>query len=89
MNKQFNCVLVAAAVLVLGGCSKVTKQNYDKIEMGMTRPDVEMILGNDANCEQQIGTYSCLWGDPDGKYIKINFIGGRAVVFTHQGLDEK
>ncbi len=88
MKSSIGYVGLAFAVVYLVGCSKITRQNYDKIEMGMPRSDVEMVLGKPTNCEKVIGTYSCIWGDPDSKYIKINFIGGRASVFTHQGLDD-
>jgi hypothetical protein len=39
-------VVFAVVALVASGCqSKVTKANYDKIEVGMTLQEVEKILG--------------------------------------------
>ena len=79
--------LVTTAVLCLSGCSKLTKVNYDKIEMGMVKPDVEIVLGPADYCDQSFGTYTCIWGDREGQYIEIKFIAGRASVFSYEGLD--
>ncbi|WP_278383183.1 outer membrane protein assembly factor BamE domain-containing protein, partial [Alteromonas mediterranea] len=38
--------LIALGALALTGCSKLTKENYDKLEMGMTQDEVESILGS-------------------------------------------
>lgn len=87
MKKSLMFISLIVAFLMLQGCSKLTKVNYDKIEMGMVKSDVEMVLGKADQCEEMIGTYSCVWGDLEGKHIKINFIGGRAAVFSHEGLE--
>lgn len=87
-KKITSSLAIAAVVIALQGCSKVTKANYERIEMGMIKSDVEMVLGEPTECESVIGTYSCIWGEPDGKHIKINFIGNRAAVFSHKGLEE-
>lgn len=76
----------ALAVLLLAGCSKVTQENYDKIEMGMSKVEVEGILGGADHCEQAMGTESCVWGN-DKKQIKVGFAGDNAVLFTSKGLN--
>ncbi|WJG07664.1 DUF3862 domain-containing protein [Aliiglaciecola sp. LCG003] len=80
------CIAIVGLLMTVQACSKLTKSNYDKIEMGMIRSDVEMVLGKPEQCEQVVGTFSCVWGDQDGTYIKINFIADRAAVFKHKGL---
>ncbi|MBW3140123.1 outer membrane protein assembly factor BamE [Ferrimonas balearica] len=75
----------ALAVLLLAGCSKLTQENYDKIEMGMSKTEVEAILGGADKCEQAMGTESCVWGNDD-KQIKVGFAGDNAVLFTSKGL---
>ena len=80
------CMAIMVLLIAAQACSKVTKSNYDKVEMGMVKSDVEMVLGKPNQCEQVVGTYSCVWGDLEGTHIKINFIADRAAVFTHQGL---
>lgn len=86
----FRAVLFASvtvAVILLSGCSKLTKVNYDKIEMGMVKSDIEIVLGPADSCDRLFGTFTCIWGDSDGKYIEIRFIAGRASVFSHDGLE--
>lgn len=78
--------MLCLAGVLLQGCSKVTLANYDRVEMGMIKSDVEMILGDPDQCEAVIGTYSCIWGQPDDKYIKVSYIAHRAAVITQGGL---
>ena len=80
-------VLVTTATLLLSGCTKLTKVNYDKIEMGMVKSDIEIVLGPADSCDKLFGTYTCIWGDPKGRHIEIRFIAGRASVFSHDGLE--
>ena len=80
-------VLLATLILLLSGCSKLTKANYEKIEMGMVKSDIEIVLGPADWCDKLYGTFTCIWGDPDGQHIEIKFILGRASVFSHDGLE--
>ncbi|MDO6692515.1 DUF3862 domain-containing protein [Aliiglaciecola sp. 3_MG-2023] len=80
-------IMFSSISILLVGCSKVTLENYDRVEMGMVKSDVEMILGKADNCEEVIGTYSCIWGNEEEKYIKVSFIMDRAAIITKKGLD--
>ncbi|MFA3790295.1 DUF3862 domain-containing protein [Aliiglaciecola sp. SL4] len=80
-------IMFSGISILLAGCSKVTLENYDRVEMGMIKSDVEMILGKADNCEAVIGTHSCIWGNEEEKYIKVSFIMDRAAVITKKGLD--
>ncbi len=75
------------SILNLSGCTKLTKANYDKIEMGMVKSDIEILLGTADSCDKYFGTYTCIWGKEEGRHIKISFIAGRASVFSHDGLE--
>ena len=57
--------------LALTACSKLTKENYDKLEMGMSQDEVEAILGSADNCGKTMGTMACTWGNEDSKHVKI------------------
>lgn len=83
----FKGLSIAALVLLLPACSKVTMANYDRVEMGMIKSDVELILGKPDQCEAVIGTHTCVWGDQGSKHIKVNFIADRAAIITQEGLD--
>lgn len=72
--------------LLLTGCSKLNKENYDKLEMGMSLQEIEAVLGSHDNCSSALGTQSCLWGKENGTYIKVSFVAGAAVTFSSEGL---
>ena len=62
------------SILALAGCSMVSKENYDKIGIGMSYEDVVEGLGKPDTCEEPVlKTKSCMWGSTD-KQIKIKFV---------------
>lgn len=76
---------LAATSLFLTACSKVTQENYDKVEPGMSRAQVESVLGKATNCSQALGAASCIWGD-DNKYIKVKFVADTAALVSSNGI---
>ena len=78
--------MLAAAVLLLVGCSKLTKENYELLEMGMSQEEVQAVIGAPDNCSETLGTKSCIWGSEEGKNITITFIGDNATTFSNDGL---
>jgi len=79
-------VLIAlTAVSLVVGCSKINKENYDKIQMGMTYDEVEAILGTPDEAKDVIGTKSCVWGKAP-QTIRIKFIGDKVVFHSAEGL---
>ena len=48
------CVLLAA-------CSKINQQNYSKLSAGMTKAEVEQLLGSPTDCSGALGVSSCTW----------------------------
>ncbi len=62
------------SILALASCSKVSKENYDKIKIGMSYENVVEVLGKPDTCEEPVlKTKSCMWGS-SGKQIKIKFV---------------
>jgi hypothetical protein len=79
-------VLVALiAVALVVGCSKINKENYDKIQMGMTYDEVEALLGTPDEAKDVMGTKSCVWGKAP-QTISIKFIGDKVVFHSAEGL---
>ena len=76
-------VLMAVALVV--GCSKINKDNYDKIEVGMTYDEVVAILGTPDEVTDAIGTKSCVWGKAP-QTISIKFVGDKVVFHSAEGL---
>lgn len=89
-SKVLTCVLlIAFMAVVVTGCSKVTKANYDKIENGMSRADVEAILGK--GTESKGGGVGDLTGtvvkwEKGDKSITVTFANDKVVGKTESGL---
>jgi len=79
-------ITLLAVVFALSACSKLTKENYEKLEMGMSQDDVSAVLGSADNCSKTMGAESCIWGTEEAKHVKIVFMGNKAVTFSYDGL---
>jgi hypothetical protein len=87
MSKKMKLFLLSllTTLFFTAGCSKVTKENYDKLEMGMEYSEVTTLLGNPHSCTESIGVKSCTWGN-ETKNIKVNFLGDQILVISSTGL---
>ena len=87
MSRWLKLFLLAlfATLLFTVGCSRITKENYDKLEVGMEYSEVSALLGNPNSCTESIGIKSCVWGS-ETKNIKVNFLSDQIVVFSSTGL---
>jgi hypothetical protein len=79
-------VIAVLMCVRLPGCgSKVTQENFDKIQTGMSRDDVKAILGDPTESSGiSVGAISgdtWVW-TKDGATIAVQFIGGK--VFAKQ-----
>lgn len=83
MKKRY--LIITALVLLLSGCSNVTKENYDKIKSGMTYDEVVKILGKPEGCSETLGISNCEWKDDDAK-ISITFISNQVTISVANGL---
>ena len=83
------CFTAASCILILGfllgGCSKITQANYDKIETGMTYQEVVDILGAPDEMQDVMGAKNCVWGK-EPNVINIKFIGDKVVFHSAKGL---
>ena len=78
-------ILVAVALLVSAGCSKVTQENYDKISLGMGYDEVVTILGKPDVSEDTMGAKNCVWGK-DPKSITVKFVADKVAFYSSKGL---
>jgi len=86
MDRKIKVFLLALLItLFFGGCSKITKENYDKLEMGMEYKEVTALLGNPDSCSDSLNVKSCIWGS-ETKNIKVNFLSDKVVVFSGTGV---
>jgi hypothetical protein len=97
MRKSRTWIVVAMMVVPLlalaCGCSKVSKANYDKVEVGMTTSQVEAILGKGTEKAGAGGAIGSLagsgkivtWGD-ENKSITVTFANDKVVAKAEKGL---
>lgn len=75
MIKFVMLAICVFSILAFAGCSKVNRENYDKIKIGMSYEEVIGVIGKPDTCEEHIlKTKSCMWGSSD-KQIEIKFVG--------------
>ncbi|PAY02846.1 DUF3862 domain-containing protein [Pseudoalteromonas sp. HM-SA03] len=79
-------LLTAAALLTLAGCSKINLENYNKIEVGMDKTEVENILGSADKCEEKTLHTNCIWGSED-KHIKVTLLSDKVTLYSKKGLE--
>jgi len=72
------CVLLAA-------CNKINQENYSHIKAGMTKAEVEKLLGGPTDCSGALGMSSCTWGDKNS-FISVQYAGEKVVMYSGQGL---
>jgi len=78
-------IMIFAMLFALTACSKLTRENYDKIKVGMELAEVENIIGTADACDEALGTKSCTWGNKE-KNIKIKFVADKVVLPSANGL---
>ena len=83
MVKQWTFLVILA--IILAGCSKLNKANYDKLNVGMGYEEVVKILGKPDSCADSLVAKSCIWGD-DRKNITVNFIGDKVILYLSKNI---
>ena len=86
---RIGATVILVSALLVGCGSRVTQENFDKIQAGMSREDVTAILGKPTDSSgASIGTISgdsWVW-KKDGTVITIQFVGGKVLAkqFGHK-----
>jgi hypothetical protein len=83
---------VIAAVLLLAACSKITQENFGRIQDGMSEQEVHAALGPPTSSSSvQIlgvsGTHS-LWEGGDA-VISVRFVNGKVATKSYRKSDAK
>jgi hypothetical protein len=84
MNLKKSIALVAL-LIGLSGCSKLTAENYEKLQTGMSIAEVNAILGSPQSCDEALGFRSCQWGDEKSN-VTARFIAGKLVLFAAKNI---
>lgn len=77
-------VLLSVCVF-LAACSKINQENYSKLKSGMTKAQVEQLLGAPTECSGALGMSSCTWGD-EKRFISIQYAADQVLLYSGQGL---
>ena len=77
--------MTSFALLSLIACSKVNKENYDKLKIGMGYDEVVFLLGEPDQCETLLAFKSCTWGKGD-KTITLRLAADQVLLFESKGL---
>lgn len=85
MKALMRMLLVLLCILFVTGCSKVTRENYSKIKMGMAMDEVVAVIGEPDSCNGALGAKKCIWGD-ETKNITITFVGDHVTLPSMKGL---
>lgn len=78
-------VAVLADCLLLAACNKVNQDNYAQLKPGMSKDQVESLLGSPAECAGALGMSSCTWGD-EQRFISVQYAGDKVMLFSGKGL---
>jgi hypothetical protein len=76
------CTILLLALL---GCSKLTLENYNKIEPGMRYDEVTQLIGPPTRCDDVMGLRSCSWGD-EKRSISVSFAAGKVLLYSSSNL---
>lgn len=84
--KRLPTLLATLALgLTLAACSKLTPENYAKIQIGMDYPAVTDILGKPDRCSDIAGFKSCQWGT-EQRGVTIRFVGEKVVLHSAENI---
>lgn len=78
-------VALLAGCLLLAACSKINQDNYTQLKPGMSKVDVENLLGKPTECAGALGMSSCTWGD-EQRFISVQYAGDQVLLFSGKGL---
>ena len=77
--------LLLLVTIATVSCSKLTRENYDKVKVGMDYSEVINIIGDPEKCDSLLNAKNCLWGD-ESKSIEIKFVADKVVFTSSNGL---
>ena len=78
-------VTAILALTLFTGCSKLTKENYDQIKVGMPYDDVIGLIGKPENCSETLGMKNCTWKSGQKK-ASIAFLGDKVTLYSSENL---
>ena len=91
-SKLIRSLILSSSLFLLIACSKISQDNYQKIQPNMTMQEVIAILGEPTHTENisiaGISGASAVWQDSNGE-IAIQFLNDRVTVKTFRKESDK
>lgn len=78
-------LIIAGIVLNVAACSRVTRENYRKLQVGMEYAQVTQILGEPSRCDSVLTVKTCDWGKKE-RMITIQFVADKVVFYSSKGM---
>ena len=78
-------IVAVIFVLIVAGCTKLTMENYNKLEGGMTYNEVVNIIGSPDKCSDLMGMRNCVWGN-EKRSATVTFAGDRVLFFSANNM---
>jgi hypothetical protein len=82
---KIRMMILLVLVCMLFGCSKLTADNYAKIQTGIAYSEVVRILGKPDSSSEALFVKNCVWGN-EQKNITVNFVGDKAILSTSRNI---
>jgi len=82
---KIRSVVAMGLLLAMLGCSKLTLENYSKINVGMQYDEVSRLIGPPDECDDVMGVRNCLWGD-ETRSVNVSFVAGKVLLFSSSNL---
>jgi hypothetical protein len=82
---SMKALIALVAVFIFAGCSKLTTENYAKVQTGMSFAEVTAILGGPDSCDDALGFKSCRWGD-DTRNVTVRFFADQVVLHSAEHI---
>ena len=72
--------------ILLAACgSKLSLENYSKLQVGQSYDEVQQIIGEPTRCDELLGVRTCVWGD-EQHGISVNFVAGKVLLLSARSL---
>lgn len=82
---SFRSLVATSLVLLLLGCSKLTLENYSRIEPGMSYDEVTRLIGPPDRCDDVMGVRNCRWGN-ETRSVNVSFVAGKVLLYASSNL---
>lgn len=82
---KIRSLMATSLILLLLGCSKLTLENYNRIDVGMSYDAVTRLIGPPDRCDDVMGVRNCRWGN-ETRSVNVSFVAGKALLFSSSNL---